>query len=233
MSFYRWESGDQFSVYVKGSFDQDRLGTKHYSSKRRPVFLQLADGGVLNHALRRLKPHSGGHGAATNAVFWLLHLISFLRAVDTDQLPRQALDSSHNERGWEKGVFHAQERISDPALLAEAATLVPELSMKRKLNPVSLTNTTVGWCDRGKTKSVQFADSYGKRSVAKTDSGQTPRKTLSEIKSGDVFSRRQAWDVWRVTFGAGATVPSGVGRTAMVQIDTISNSFTVLRCGPY
>jgi hypothetical protein len=109
--------------------------------------------------------------------------------------------------------------------------------MKRKLNPVSLTNTTVGWCDRGKTKSVQFADSYGKRSVTKPVLDrlrtQTPRKTLSEIKCGDVFSRRQAWDVWRVTFGAGATVPSGVGRTAMVQIDTISNSFTVLRCGPY
>jgi hypothetical protein len=59
--------------------------------------------------------------------------------------------------------------------------------MKRKLNPVSLTNTTVGWCDRGKTKSVQFADSYGKRSVAKTDSGQTPRKLFQKLNVGMCF----------------------------------------------
>lgn len=36
-------------------------------------------------------------------------------------------------------------RVGDAALLAEAATLVPELEEHRRLNPVSLRNTTVGW----------------------------------------------------------------------------------------
>ena len=37
------------------------------------------------------------------------------------------------------------ERILDAALLAEAATLVPQLESKERLNPVSMTNVTVGW----------------------------------------------------------------------------------------
>jgi hypothetical protein len=72
-------------------------------------------------------------------------------------------------------------RVLDAALLAEAASLVPELTGP-KLNPVSMTNVTVGW---------------------------------------------HAWDVWRVEFSS--PVPRGVGRTALVQIDTISNSGTTIR----
>lgn len=75
------------------------------------------------------------------------------------------------------------ERVDNPTLLAAAQTLVPELEEHTRLNPVSLSNTTVGW---------------------------------------------QAWDLWRVNF-TGGEVPQGVGRTAMVQIDTIANSGTVLR----
>ena len=37
----------------------------------------------------------------------------------------------------------------------------------------------------------------------------------------------EAWDVWRVEFGTAP--PAGVGRTALVQIDTISNSGTVIQ----
>jgi len=37
------------------------------------------------------------------------------------------------------------ERISEPGLVAEAATLVPELASHVSLNPVSMHNTTVGW----------------------------------------------------------------------------------------
>lgn len=73
------------------------------------------------------------------------------------------------------------ERVTDAALLKEAASLVPELTGPR-LNPVSMTNVTVGW---------------------------------------------QAWDVWRVKFAG--QVPKGVGRTAMVQIDTMSNAGTTIR----
>merc|ERR1711998_723090 len=37
------------------------------------------------------------------------------------------------------------ERMADKSLLEEAATLVPELAQHTKLNPVSLSNTTVAW----------------------------------------------------------------------------------------
>ena len=42
----------------------------------------------------------------------------------------------------------ATERVTDPRLLAEAATLVPELAYNvssRSLNPVSMKNRTVTW----------------------------------------------------------------------------------------
>ena len=73
------------------------------------------------------------------------------------------------------------ERVTDAAVLREAASLVPEL-VGPKLNPVSMTNRTVAF---------------------------------------------EAWDVWRVEFGA--ALPAGVGRTALVQVDTISNAGTVIR----
>lgn len=80
-------------------------------------------------------------------------------------------------------VVKSTERIHDKALLAEAATLVPELTSPKKLNPVSMAgNVTVGF---------------------------------------------KAWDLWRVDFEG--TVAAGVGRTAYVQIDTISNAGTVLK----
>ena len=77
-----------------------------------------------------------------------------------------------------------RERVTDEALLAEALSLVPEISETALVhNPVSLNGS----------RSMPF----------------------------------EAWDVWRVEFAE--LVPSGVGRTALVQIDTMSNAGAVLR----
>ena len=75
-------------------------------------------------------------------------------------------------------------RVTEQAVLAEAATLVPELACKQKLNPVSMVGN----------ETIPFF----------------------------------AWDVWHVEF-EGGHVPAGVGRTALVQIDTISNAGTIIR----
>eukprot|EP01050_Picozoa_sp_SAG11_P017668 SAG11_NODE_2571_length_3211_cov_4.163239_5_plen_187_part_00 len=51
--------------------------------------------------------------------------------------------------------------------------------------------------------------------------------TVPKMTVGLVNRRPQAWDLWRVEFTS--AVPAGVGRTALVQIDSIPNSGTVLR----
>ena len=74
-------------------------------------------------------------------------------------------------------------RVTDPALLEQAATLPPQLGTC-DTNPVFCTNQSV------------------------------------------IFD---ASDLWRVEFSASTKLPAGVGRTALVQIDSISNAGTVLR----
>lgn len=51
--------------------------------------------------------------------------------------------------------------------------------------------------------------------------------SLNPVSLSNTTVQWHAWDVWRVEFAD--NVPAGVGRTAMVQIDTISNAGTVLK----
>ena len=133
---------------------------------RRSVARRRCPAAVL---LARLRFHADTfHGMMTSSPI-LTHRPT--PTFDTAQYPGGAL------------VVKSTERIHDKALLAEAATLVPELTSPKKLNPVSMAgNVTVGF---------------------------------------------KAWDLWRVDFEG--TVAAGVGRTAYVQIDTISNAGTILK----